>query len=242
MANLGGFTLRQTAVVLRTLCQSVRQLHRAGIVHGDLKPDNVLLQRATTGDLYLAKVIDFDDSYPSGDPPPPDQIVGDQRFGAPEWLRYVKQDDVAASELTISADIFTLALVFHVYLSGDLPSYDQSRFGAPAEAVRAGEPPRFDERLDPGMLALMRRMTALRPQDRPTIDEVYNCLSDETVVQGVDGRAPMLGVGDTGPVRIPPPARGSRLRINRGKSAEPPPSTPVRPPGSGSRLRTNFDR
>ncbi|HZN74161.1 MAG TPA: lipopolysaccharide kinase InaA family protein [Micromonosporaceae bacterium] len=121
--DLRGFTLRQTAVVLRTLCNSIRMLHRSGIVHGDLKPANVLLQKSSTGALFTTKVIDFDDSYPSGDPLPPDQVVGDQQFGAPEWLRYVKHDEaVTADQLTTAADVFALGLVFHVYLTGDLPA------------------------------------------------------------------------------------------------------------------------
>lgn len=243
MANLGALTLRQTAVVLRTLCQSVRQLHRNRIVHGDLKPENVLLQRSDTVDLYQAKVIDFDDSYPSGDPPPPDQIVGDQRFAAPEWLSYVKQDDhVTPAELTTMADIFTLALVFHVYLTGDLPGYDQDRFGAPAEAIRAGETLEFDKRLHPNTVELMGRMTVLRHQERPTIDLVLASITEEQYLHCVDGlspvpRRPVVTSGGSAP-----PVVTRRVRINLGPT--PPAASTPRAPAPRTpttRLRKNFD-
>ncbi|MEV4412756.1 protein kinase [Catellatospora sp. NPDC049609] len=219
MRHLGGLPVRQVAVVIRTLCQSVRQLHRAGIVHGDLKPDNMLLQRSKDTGHYLAKVIDFDDSYPTGNPPPPDQIVGDQRYGAPEWLGYVKQDtEVDAADLTVAADVFTLALVFHVYLAGALPGYDAARFGAAADAVRMGEPLVFDPRLDPGLIDLMRRMTALRPADRPSIDDVLARLADGSLLQpvGAAGAGGRPGPGRDAPV--PPQTRPpvGRLRINMG--------------------------
>lgn len=160
--DLRGFTLRQIAVVLRTLCQSIKLLHRAGIVHGNLTPANVLLQRSSGGNLVAAKVIGLDDAYPSGDPPPPDQVVGDRRFSAPEWLRFVKG---GGDQLTTAVDIFALGLIFHGYLAGGLPGLI------------------FDDQLDGRMIALLRRMTADAAADRPRIEEVVTALADATLVR-----------------------------------------------------------
>ena len=160
--DLRGFTLRQIAVVLRTLCHGIKVLHRAGLVHGHLTPATVLLQRSAAGNLVAAKVIGLDDAYPTGDPPPPDQIVGDRRFSAPEWLRYVKGDD---DQLTTAVDIYALGLMFHVYLAGGLPGLI------------------FDNQLDVRMIALLRRMTADAAADRPRIEEVITALADETLLR-----------------------------------------------------------
>ena len=44
--------------ILEQVCQAVAEAHRAGVVHGDLKPENVWLRpRATTG--FDVKVVDF---------------------------------------------------------------------------------------------------------------------------------------------------------------------------------------
>jgi serine/threonine protein kinase len=223
---------RQTAVVLRTLCHSMRLLHRASIVHGDLKPANVLLQRSDTADLITAKMIDFDDSYLSGEPPPSDQIVGDQQYGAPEWLRYVKQDpEVTGDKLTVASDIFALGLMFHVYLVGELPGYDRSRFGSPAEAVWSGEPLVLSGQLHAKTADTIRRMTSADIADRPTIDDLITLLQDENVVR-VGAAAP-----STGRSRIQ-----KNFRSPGGPSRTPPPPPRPRPPDGGSRIRFNPDR
>jgi eukaryotic-like serine/threonine-protein kinase len=236
--DLTGLTDRQTIVVLRTLFQSMKLLHRAGIVHGDLKPANVLLQRSGTADLFTAKMIDFDDSYLSGGPPPPDQIVGDQQYGAPEWLRYVKQDpEVGADQLTEASDIFALGLMTHVYLVGELPGYDRSTFGAPSESVWAGQPLVLSGQLHPKTRDLIARMVAADLAARPTVDEVITVLQDERVVQ----------VGDSAPA---PSVGPSRVQTNMSTTASPPsPAVPPRPappppapPDKPSRVRINFKK
>ena len=237
-ADLRKLSTRQTVVVLRTLCHSIRLLHRAGIVHGDLKPGNVLLQRSTTSDLFTAKVIDFDDSYPSGDPPPPDQVVGDQQYGAPEWLRYVKRDSgVTGDQLTTAADIFALGLVFHVYLTGALPAYDEARFGAPAEAVWSGQPLDLSPTLHPATRAMIARMAAASVAVRPTVDDLLTLLADDAVVVSRTPTAPELH---------PPTPRGSgssRIRHTFDPPRDDPPHRPATPPADrGSRIRKNFGR
>jgi serine/threonine protein kinase len=231
--DLTGFTDRQTVVVLRTLAMSLRLMHRAGIVHGDLKPANVLLQQSSAAHLYTAKVIDFDDSYLAGMPPPPDQIVGDQQYGAPEWLRYVKQDPgVEAEHLTAAADIFALGLMTHVYLMGELPGYDRGRFGAPCEAVLAGEPLVLSEELDQRTRQMIARMVSADIAARPTIDEVILLLQDEQVVRVGHADPAAEPAGDTRRLRARPSVGDTR----------PIPASPPRPAAHGSRVRFNFDR
>jgi len=240
--DLTKFTDRQTVVVLRTLFMSMRLLHRAGIVHGDLKPANVLLQRSSTADLYTAKMIDFDDSYLTGDPPPPDQIVGDQQYGAPEWLRYVKQDPgVDAGHLTLAADIFTLGLMTHVYLVGELPGYDRSKFGAPSEAVWAGQSLVLSGQLHPKTRDLVASMVSSDIAARPTIESIIKIFEDDRVVQ--------LG-GSEPTVPLTPEARSGegsatgRVKINMSGGSTPsrvPPPRPSRPAEGPSRVRINFD-
>jgi eukaryotic-like serine/threonine-protein kinase len=192
------------AVLLRTLVLSVRCLHGIGVVHGDLKPANVLVQKRPGRTFHAAKVIDFDDSYLSGRPPEPSAITGDSLYGAPEWRRYLRDDgDVPAvppAALTTAVDVFALGLLAHGYLTGGLPRYG-GRHGSPGDAVNAGGRLVLSERLHPAMRTLLRSMVAADPGDRPPLDTVLVAWGDDEVFEPAAGR---------------PPGSPSRLRINLG--------------------------
>ncbi len=191
----------QMSVLLGTLCDSLGLLHRLGIVHGDLKPQNVLLHRPNGSDLYTAKLIDFDDSYVSCDPPAPDVVGGDARYAAPEWLRYVRGDtDTGPAALTTAVDVFAFALVVHDYLTGRPPAVSAAHH-SPAEAVDAGEELELDPRLHPALAETLRSLVVCDPRRRPPIGEVAPVLSDQA----------LLALRDAPTVHRP-----SRLRINLG--------------------------
>jgi serine/threonine protein kinase len=244
LTSLVDLSVRERAVIFRTLVLGLRMLHRKDIVHGDLKPANVLIQRVPQSSLHTAKLIDFDDSYLTGKPPTPDQIVGDSIYAAPEWFGYTMNDDLVTSAmLTKAADIFSLGLVFHHYLTGELPAYDRERFSAPGLAVYARQPVVPDPRLNYRLISLLVSMTAANPADRPAIDQVFNELKHDSLL-AIDAPAPTRATADSGRVVssiasrttsatyssegtgrgvISPAdatARGSRVRINLPKSQD----------------------
>ena len=182
LASLDGLSTRQKAVVLRTLALSLQQLHRINVVHGDLKPDNVLVQKRPGHDLYTAKLIDFDDSYIAGEPPESGAVGGDTLYGAPEWLAYI-QDEAGAegADLTTAVDMFALGLMLHEYLTGERPGVPAA-FSSPGEAVKAGQELALDPQLHPGVARLVRSLTDASQQRRPGIEEFLKALEDESVL------------------------------------------------------------
>jgi serine/threonine protein kinase len=120
-AEISTMPLDRRLLVLKTVVHSLDILHRQKIVHGDLKPNNVLIKKTETGN-FTTKLIDFDSSFFSGDPPSAEEIVGDMVFYSPEWASYVHPDGGAAkSTLTIKSDIFALGLLYGLYMFGTLP-------------------------------------------------------------------------------------------------------------------------
>lgn len=261
LESLRSLTEHQKAVVLRTLGLSLQQLHRIGIVHGDLKPDNVLVQKRSGHDLYTAKLIDFDDSYLAGQPPEPTAVGGDGHYGAPEWHAYIQEESRSdGSELTTAVDMFALGLMLHEYLTGQLPGYPGD-FPSPGEAVKAGRPLTPDPQLHPDVTRLVIALTHGSPQRRPGIEDFLRAVDDESKLKLSSTHA----ASTKRPVAAPERG-GGRLHINMGpghkgpggaaagrphrgapgeESDGPPPRSSGEdrsaPPAKPSRLRFHFD-
>jgi eukaryotic-like serine/threonine-protein kinase len=162
----------QKKLILLTVAHSLRILHQAGVVHGDLKPDNILIKESAKGG-YVAKLIDFDNSYISGCPPSTEETVGDFVYYSPELLRYVRGDkDTPSSDLQLGSDIFALGLIYSEFLTGELPLFDRKKYQYACEAVNAGcklSVPRISAPLD----ALVTQMLHPLYDRRPSIEEVF---------------------------------------------------------------------
>lgn len=170
---------RKQVVLALSIAHSLEILHRKNIVHGDLKPANIL-PKATSRDLFVAKLIDFDDSYQVGSPPPSDEVVGDMVYYSPELLKYI-QEEGESTQLGCAADIFALGIVFCEYFTGELPvvvSTKPDGFGGTiAQAAIAGEEICTGlEKTWPDVDALIRSMLQLNPSSRPSIKDVIASL------------------------------------------------------------------
>ena len=91
------------------MTHSLKILHDPRIVHGDLKPSNILVKSTELG--YTTKLIDFDSSYIAGKPPSAAEIVGTINYYSPELLGYVQNAGVHPSELGVASDVFAIGLI-----------------------------------------------------------------------------------------------------------------------------------
>jgi serine/threonine protein kinase len=174
-AEIAALAFQDRLVLLKTVAHSLRILHDRGIVHGDLKPSNVLIKRTELG--YTTKLIDFDNAYLAGEPPPPDQIVGTMNYYSPELVGYVQETGTAAHQLTQKADIFALGLIYAEFLTGTLPAFDAARYQYAGVAARAGDILRLPPTsLPASVVELVDRMLLADPAARPTITETHTTL------------------------------------------------------------------
>jgi serine/threonine protein kinase len=233
--DIARLPLHSRILIMKTAAHSLGVLHKLNIVHGDLKPNNLLIKRSALGDdTYIAKLIDFDNSYFSGNPPEvADDLVGDLVFYSPEAVRYVRGDDsVAQSDLSLSSDIFALGVIYCLYLTGELPVF-KDKFQYPCISAINGEHVRIHPEGVPYPLAeVVNDMLQTEAVSRPNVGQVLQRLKDldklpMTEDSGISGGAAGGGL------------RGSLLRKSstptmRGAATETPP-TPTTP--TGGKLR-----
>ena len=146
--------------VARQVAEAAAALHRAGFLHGDVKPDNVVL----TGD-GTAVLIDLGFAHRPGENAAflrAGYVMGTADYLAPELCGARPREDFAA-------DLFSLGVMLFQALSGRLPYAP----GSVKETMRrhAAEPP-ADARglgggVPPELAALVGRLLAPRPDDRP---------------------------------------------------------------------------
>jgi len=175
VAQVSALAVESKKLILSTVAHSLRILHdQAEVVHGDLKPDNILIKEMAG--KYVAKLIDFDASYLSGAPPDPNELVGDQIYWAPEGAKYLKRE-VAPGSLGYWSDVFALGLIYTQFLSGHLPTFNRHRFQYPCDAVNSGEALTVDDcRFPKSLTNLLNSMLVARWQDRPRISQVFEAV------------------------------------------------------------------
>src|SRR3954466_15431351 len=149
------------------LCGALAHAHERGVVHRDVKPQNVLIPDAPRSAAGVAKLADFGVAHLAGDEPltRTGDVVGTLAYMAPEQAAGKRVDE--------RCDVYSLALVLYEALAGANPV----RAGSPAAtARRVGTvlPPLRRARKDlPDELCLAID-TALRPRpdERGTLDDL----------------------------------------------------------------------
>ena len=178
LKEISSLSTEQIITIARSVCHSVGILHDIKIVHGDLKPDNILIKE-TSRDTFSGKLIDFDDSYFSEEPPSDrENIVGTPEYYSPELAAYImdEDDEIDGRTLTLASDIFTLGIIFCEYFTGEKPITGTS---LPTwSAVVKGNPISFAKSIKPEIETLLRTMLSLKAEDRPTVKRIQNELRE----------------------------------------------------------------
>jgi serine/threonine protein kinase len=145
--------------VTRQTAEALAALHRAGFVHGDVKPDNVRLV-----DDGTAVLIDLGFAHRPGENAVLRQqgyVLGTANYLAPELC-------AMADDAGPPSDVFSLGVTLYEMLTGRLP-YPAGNLEQTFRRHRC-DPPAIDRQggqLPPAVAALVERMLARRPEDRP---------------------------------------------------------------------------
>jgi serine/threonine protein kinase len=190
-ADISKLSIDKILIIMKTVTHSLKILHDLKIVHGDLKPDNILIKKTTAGG-YTTKLIDFDNSYFSSEPPKnKEEVVGTPEYYSPELAFYIKTGETEEDrrKLTIQSDIFALGVIFCEYLTGNKPIFNK-KYNYTWEAVNNKEILNFKGGLKTKKLDLLiKDMLSIEYNKRPNITEVFEILkSSDLLTEKVDSK------------------------------------------------------
>ncbi len=180
----GELTDRDVLRIGLSLCDALSHAHARGVVHRDVKPQNVIVPDRPRTWRGAAKLTDFGVAMLAGDESitRTGDVVGTLAYMAPEQAK--------GKPVDARADVYALALVLYEALAGANPV----RGATPAETAKrigAPVPPLGKKRRDlpPELVATIDRALKVNPALRPTLGEVGDALEDALLdVPEEDGR------------------------------------------------------
>ena len=171
----GPLGINEVVNLLEQLCDALQYAHTQGIIHRDIKPHNVLVDRqgmVRLGDFGLARAIANTGLSVTG------PTLGTISYLAPEQIQN--------APLTPRTDIYALGVMMFEMVTGRLPFENPSALAVALAHVTQEPPlPRIhNPQVSPSLELLIRRCMAKDPERRPVSvielkANLLHCLTDE---------------------------------------------------------------
>jgi serine/threonine-protein kinase len=151
--------------IIRDVARAVRAAHGVGVIHRDLKPDNVML--VERGEEIVVKVLDFGISA-SADRPDDDRRLTKpgHALGTPE---YMAPEQGLGHVATEQFDVYALGVMLYEMLAGAPPLVSENAIELLVRKVSEPPPPLAERRpgLPQKLVELVHACLAFEPEKRP---------------------------------------------------------------------------
>ena len=148
MKRTGPMAFVEAVAIMLPAMRGVAAAHFHGVIHRDLKPDNIFLCMDADGSIRDCKVLDFGvskltvaDAATTGDITLSGNVVGTPEYMAPEQVRAGKHADHRI-------DIYSLGVVFYEMLAGRPPFVGEHFSGLMLDIMQRDPPPLVSLRTD----------------------------------------------------------------------------------------------
>lgn len=208
----GAFEVDAALAIIIEVCKGVGYAHRAGLVHCDIKPQNILVTPDNTikvADFGIARALSETQSEET------EKIV----WGSPH---YFSPEQAAGENPTPASDVYSIGIVLYELLTGQLP-FGGADYRELAMAHFKQEPPSVldvNPALPQELDRIIRKVLSKEPSGRYRTADQLGRILQKYRDQGQQPTSTFVVKPSTAPAEPPAP-----------QPAEPPAPVVVRPPG-----------
>ncbi len=231
----GPMPLARVVDIMRQVGDALKAAHEQGVVHRDLKSDNIMLISAGVGDH--PKVLDFgiakinEPENPDPELTAPNLVIGTPQYMSPEQCSQ-------SSNIDSRSDIYSFGVILYEMLVGHVPFSGESPTIVMMKHLQEPVPSVLAERSDipPSIGKIISRAMAKAPDDR--YQSISDLLEDLTIAAGIPARTPS---GTLEPSATPPTVHDDLDEVTvvrpRAVTPSPPPyrapvTVPIMPPAA----------
>lgn len=176
----GATTLRECLQRTIPICRALAEAHRLGVIHRDIKPDNIFINRTPEGETI--KVVDFGiakmTASETGDDwsklTATDSLIGTPAYMSPERLSGTTYDG--------GADVYSMGVVLYEMLAGRPPFEKGSSgiVGLILAHIHKAPPPlrELNPNVPESVASLIHRTLEKAPSERPSAAQLADQLEE----------------------------------------------------------------
>jgi eukaryotic-like serine/threonine-protein kinase len=157
--------------IAKQICAGLAAAHEAGVIHRDVKPQNILIE--PNGGL---KILDFGIA----------RLTDDREKTATGTPDYMSPEQTRGLPLDCRSDIYSTGVVLYEVFTGSLPFEGDSTLAVVLKHVHEPAPPPRSKNpwIEPGIALILTRCLEKSPGARfQSMNELYDALSRVTVRQ-----------------------------------------------------------
>ncbi len=185
LAQRGKLPPEEAAAVIQQICQALDAAHTEGVIHRDLKPQNIMVDgngKIVVMDFGIARSLDTSGATQTG------AILGTPDYMSPEQARAEKIDP--------RSDLFALGIIFYELLTGKFPYKADTAMGTLLKRIqeRATPPMELDDSIPRALSDIVVKcLAADREQRYQSAREVLHDVEARSVARPAEAPAKQPG-------------------------------------------------